>query len=70
MAGAMRAIEANCWRSSLSRTRGVRQYYGYGCACMTMTTDSAQDRILAITSSKREPLATCQADPSLPAIIE
>ncbi len=46
------------------------QYYGYGCACMTITTDSAQDRILAITSSKREPLATCQADPSLPAIIE
>jgi hypothetical protein len=46
------------------------KYYGYGCACMTVTTDSAQDRILAITSSKREPLATCQADQSLPAIIE
>lgn len=44
--------------------------YGYGCTCMTVTTDGAQDRILGIASSKREPLARCQADPSLPAIIE
>jgi hypothetical protein len=43
-------------------------YYGYGCACMTVTTDSAQGRVLSIASSKRLPLATCQADKSLPAL--
>ena len=45
-------------------------YYGYGCACMTVTTDSASNRITAIVSSKRLPLATCEADASLPAIGE
>ena len=43
-------------------------YTGYGCACMSVTTNGA--RISAIASTKREPLATCKADPSLPAIIE
>lgn len=43
-------------------------YYGYGCACMSVATDSATDRISAIVSSKRLPLATCETDPSLPAL--
>jgi len=41
-------------------------YYGYGCACMTVATDTALGRITAIASSKRLPLATCEADTSLP----
>lgn len=42
--------------------------YGYGCACMTVTTDSAQGRVLGIASSKRLPLTTCQVDTTLPAL--
>jgi hypothetical protein len=41
-------------------------YYGYGCACMTVTTDGAEGRVLGIASSRRLPLATCEADRSLP----
>ncbi len=41
-------------------------YYGYGCACLTVTTDPNQGRVLAIGTSKRLPLATCEADPALP----
>lgn len=40
--------------------------HGYGCACLTVATDSVLGRITAIASSKRLPLATCQADTSLP----
>ena len=43
-------------------------YYGYGCACMTVATDAALGRITAIASSKRLPLATCEADGALPAL--
>lgn len=43
-------------------------YTGYGCICMTVSTDGS--RITAIASVRREPLATCKADPFLPAIIE
>jgi hypothetical protein len=43
-------------------------YYGYGCACLTVATDSATGRISAIASSKRLPLATCEADASLTAL--
>lgn len=45
-------------------------YYGYGCACMTVTTDTALGRITAIASSQRLPLATCAADKSLPPIAD
>ena len=44
------------------------EYTGYGCTCMTVSTDGS--RITAIASVRREPLATCKADPFLPAIIE
>jgi hypothetical protein len=45
-------------------------HYGYGCACMSVVTDTAQDRIIAITSSRRLPLATCEADTALPALAD
>ena len=41
-------------------------YYGHGCACLTVATDPDEDRVLAIGTSKRLPLSTCEADPSLP----
>ncbi|WP_162247383.1 DUF4087 domain-containing protein [Devosia sp. Root635] len=41
-------------------------YYGHGCACLTVTTDPDEGRVLAIGTSKRLPLATCEADTSLP----
>ena len=41
-------------------------YYGYGCACLNVATDEALGRITAIASSRRLPLATCEADRSLP----
>ena len=44
------------------------EYHGYGCACMTVTTD--QDRITAIASTQRLPLATCQSDANLPALAD
>lgn len=44
------------------------RYYGHGCACMTVVTDPAEGRVLAIGTSKRLPLATCQADKALPAL--
>lgn len=43
------------------------RYYGHGCACLTVATDPDEDRVLAIGTSRRLPLATCEADPSLPA---
>jgi hypothetical protein len=42
----------------------AKQYYGYGCACMTVSTDG--DRVTTIASVRRQPLATCEADPNLP----
>ena len=42
------------------------RYYGHGCACLTVITDPEADRVLAIGTSKRLPLSTCEADPSLP----
>lgn len=41
--------------------------YGYGCACLTAVADEGSERITAIASSKRLPLAVCQADKALPA---
>ena len=41
--------------------------YGYGCACMSVTTDTASERITEIFSGEIKPLATCEADKSLPA---
>ncbi|WP_423066599.1 DUF4087 domain-containing protein [Devosia sp. CN2-171] len=40
--------------------------YGYGCACMSVTTDKATERITEIFSGDTKPLATCEADKSLP----
>jgi len=45
-------------------------YYGYGCVCMTVATDTTLGRITAIASSQRLPLATCEVDPSLPSIAD
>lgn len=40
--------------------------YGYGRACMSVTTDAATERITEIFSGETKPLATCEADTSLP----
>ncbi len=42
--------------------------YGYGCACMGVTTNRAEGRITKITSVRQLKLAKCEADPALPAI--
>jgi hypothetical protein len=36
--------------------------YGYGCACMRVTTDSESMRVLTIKSARALPLATCRND--------
>ncbi len=45
------------------RTNG---YYGYGCACMTVTTDRAEMRITRIHSAEPVPLRQCRRDRRLP----
>ncbi|QRP65722.1 DUF4087 domain-containing protein [Rhodanobacter sp. FDAARGOS 1247] len=37
-------------------------HYGYGCACMTMTTDHQQHTVLSIGSATGRPLAVCRGD--------
>ena len=41
------------------RTNG---HYGYGCACMTVTTDASSRRITRIVSAAPVPLRHCSAD--------
>ena len=36
--------------------------HGYGCACMSVTTDRGEMRILTIKSARALPLATCRGD--------
>jgi hypothetical protein len=45
------------------RTNG---YYGYGCACMSVSTDRASMRITRIYASESRPLRQCRADRRLP----
>jgi hypothetical protein len=40
--------------------------YGYGCACMSVTTDQASERITEIFSGETKPLSACKADKALP----
>jgi len=44
------------------RTNG---YYGYGCACLTMTVDPRTKRATRILSAQQRPLAACRADRKL-----
>lgn len=39
--------------------------YGYGCACMSVTVDRAEWRVLTIHSAKAKPLSACKKDPAL-----
>lgn len=41
-------------------------YYGYGCACMDVVTDSARSRISEIRGGESLPLSTCREDPNVP----
>jgi hypothetical protein len=41
-------------------------YYGYGCACMDVATDSARLRISEIRGGESLPLSTCRQDPNVP----
>ena len=50
-------------------TRGwsaVGGNYGYGCACMTVTTDRAGRRVTRILAATPVPLRQCRADRRLP----
>lgn len=40
--------------------------YGYGCACMSVTTDAANEQITEVFSGEIKPLSVCKADKSLP----
>jgi uncharacterized protein DUF4087 len=44
----------------------VNGHYGYGCACMTVTTDRRTHRITRIVSATPVPLAQCRRDRRLP----
>lgn len=44
-------------------TNGIS--YGYGCACMRVTVDRKEKRILTIKSSRALPLATCRNDKAI-----
>ena len=39
--------------------------YGYGCACMRVTVDKKEMRVLAIKSARALPLATCRNDKAI-----
>jgi hypothetical protein len=41
-------------------------YYGYGCACMDVVTDSNRLRISEIRGGESLPLSTCREDPNVP----
>jgi hypothetical protein len=45
------------------RTNG---YYGYGCACLDVATDTNRMRIITIQGGEALPLSTCREDPNLP----
>jgi len=50
-------------------TRGwsdVNGHHGYGCACMSVTTDRARMRITRIISARPVPLSQCRRDRRLP----
>lgn len=40
-------------------------HYGYGCACMTITSD-AEGRVTAVSDAQPKPLKQCRADKKLP----
>lgn len=39
--------------------------YGYGCTCMSVTTDKSEMKILTISNAKARPLAACRKDKKL-----
>lgn len=41
--------------------------YGYACACITVDTDAAEGRILAIHAFRQLPISQCKNDPALSA---
>ncbi|MCT7979007.1 DUF4087 domain-containing protein [Laspinema olomoucense] len=47
------------------RTNG---YYGYGCACLEVVTDSERQRIVRIEGGEALELSVCSTDPDLPAV--
>jgi hypothetical protein len=44
----------------------VNGHYGYGCACMTVTTDRRTRRVTRLFSATPVPLRQCRADRRLP----
>lgn len=39
--------------------------YGYGCTCMSVTTDKSEMKILTISNAKARPLSACRKDKKL-----
>jgi hypothetical protein len=52
---------------SFSKTEYIKTngYYGYGCACLEVQTNSSQMRITSIQSGQSLNLDVCQTDPAL-----
>ncbi|HMI40834.1 MAG TPA: DUF4087 domain-containing protein [Sphingomicrobium sp.] len=46
--------------------KSVNGSHGYGCACMTVTTDKSRRRVINIASVKQLPLRQCRGDSRLP----
>jgi hypothetical protein len=44
----------------------TNNWYGYGCACLTVETDAGARRILGIRAVQQLPLERCRADRALP----
>jgi hypothetical protein len=48
-----------------SQWRKTNVNYGYGCACMKVTTNRSENQILRIHSAYAKPLSACRKDPKL-----
>lgn len=42
--------------------------YGYGCACLSVDVDKAEERIVRVHSGRTIPLSRCEGDKALPAV--
>jgi hypothetical protein len=51
---------------SVAGWKETNGYYGYGCACMTITADPVSGDVIRFTSAKGKPLRQCERDKALP----
>jgi hypothetical protein len=48
-----------------SQWKKTNVHYGHGCACMKLTVDKVEKRVIAIQSSYARPLSACRKDKGL-----